>query len=170
MSPPTSRSPAWRRNSAVAVVAGSKLKAANEDVEVFGRRRAIADCEMSPQAQAMIRLALSLALATSISHAALAAKSTEHKPRMADVVALERAVRLPKGAESIRAYARYYSLSDEDGHSILVGDYLLQAPDPPGRYLRPVPGQMQDGGCSVVRVRFDLTKRRVLGALCNGLA
>jgi hypothetical protein len=118
----------------------------------------------------MIRLALSLVLATAMSNAATAADSAVHEPKMADIVALERVVQLPKGAESIRAYARYYTLSYEDGRSILVGNYLLDAPDPPGRYFRSVPVQVMDGGCSVVTVHFDLTKRRVVGAFCNGVA
>lgn len=89
---------------------------------------------------------------------------------MADVAALERVVQLPRGAKSIGAYARYYTLSYEDGRSILVGYYLLDAPDPPGLYIRATPFQMMDGGCSVVTVRFDLTEKRATGASCNGVA
>jgi hypothetical protein len=118
----------------------------------------------------MIRSVLSIAIAVSISNAALASENTADQPTNADVIALERTVHLPKGARSLRAYARYYALSHEDGRSILVGTYLLDAPDAPGRYLRATPVEVLDGGCSVVTVRFDLTARRVVGAFCNGVA
>lgn len=118
----------------------------------------------------MMRLALSLALATSISTAATAVESATDEPTIADVATLERVVRLPPRAEPIHAYARYYTLGAEDGRAILVGTYLLNAPDPPGRYIRSVPVWVLDGGCSVVNVRFDLAKKRVVGAFCNGVA
>ena len=118
----------------------------------------------------MMRLALSLVLATSISTAATAVESAADEPTTADVAALERVVRLPQGAESIDAYARYYSLGAEDGRAMLIGTYVLNAPDPPGRYIRSVPVWMLDGGCSVVNVRFDLAERRVVSAFCNGVA
>ncbi|MGQ3017482.1 hypothetical protein [Phenylobacterium sp.] len=125
---------------------------------------------MKGQALLMMRLALSLVLATSISTAATTVEGAASEPTIADVAALERVVRLPPAAEPIDAYARYYSLVAEDGRAMLIGTYLLNAPDPPGRYIRSVPVLVLDGGCSVVNVRFDLAKRRVVGAFCNGVA
>ncbi len=118
----------------------------------------------------MMRLALSLVLATSIPTAATGVEGAVDDPTIADVAALERVVRLPPAAEPIDAYARYYSLGAEDDRAILVGTYVLNAPDPPGRYIRSVPVWVLDGGCSVVNVRFDLATRRVVGAFCNGVA
>ncbi len=125
---------------------------------------------MKQQALLMMRLALSLVLATSISTAATAVEGAADEPTTADVAALERVVRLPPQAEPIHAYARYYSLGAKDGREMLIGTYVLNAPDPPGRYIRTVPVWVLDGGCSVVNVRFDLATRRVVGAFCNGLA
>jgi hypothetical protein len=92
------------------------------------------------------------------------------QPARADVLALERTVHMPKGAQTLRAYARRYALRQEDGRSTLIGTYLLDAPDAPGLYLRAAPIGVLDGGCSVVHVRFDLTTREIVDTFCNGVA
>lgn len=117
----------------------------------------------------MISKGLSFALAAAVSSATVAAERLA-APDLADIAALEQVAQLPKGAEPVRAYARYYSRADEDGRAILVGSYLLDAPDPPGPYIGPVPVHVMDGGCAVVTVRFDLSTRRQLSAWCNGVA
>jgi len=92
------------------------------------------------------------------------------EPTAADIAVLERKLRLPPGASALRAYARYYALNVIDGRSTIVGSYLLDAPDPPGRYMRPVPVEVLDGGCAVVTIHFDITSRRATAIYCNGVA
>lgn len=98
----------------------------------------------------------------------LAAGPTE--PTAADIAVLERKVRLPPDALALRAYARYYALHVIDGRSTIVGSYLLDAPDPPGRYIRRAPVEVFDGGCAVVTIYFDVRSRRATAIYCNGVA
>lgn len=92
------------------------------------------------------------------------------QPRAADVVVLERLVRLPRGASDLRDYARYYTSDVAGGRTTLIGSYLLNAPDAPGRYMRPAPVEVSDGGCAVVTIHFDVASRRVTEVYCNGVA
>jgi hypothetical protein len=89
---------------------------------------------------------------------------------------IERAVRLPDGAEPLAAYARYYGISGGRVEAIYVlpSIGLSQGALAAGRRrwvgdVRQLPG-ISDGGCAVVEVRFDLTAGRIERVACNGVA
>jgi hypothetical protein len=72
---------------------------------------------------------------------------------------------LPKEAEPLKAYRRYYR---REGGEVLA---VYVAGEKPGREW--VPHQeafsIHDGGCTVVNVRFEVQSKRI-DAFCNGEA
>jgi hypothetical protein len=117
-----------------------------------------------------MRLMLAAAVALGLGWSAGHAEATQTwRPTLADVAAVEAKIELPKGAEPIAAYARYYSGVVVSGHRLVKG-YYLRGFGRPGVYLKPYPDEIDDGGCSVVTVYFDLTADRTAGAFCNGYA
>lgn len=102
------------------------------------------------------------------------AAERQHSQLMQQV---EEQVQLPKGAQRLEHYARYYA---EDGHRI-VATYITIV-DPTNRYYDLPVGQQRwlddhrnlpaisDGGCSIVSVIYDPKARSVPQAFCNGVA
>jgi hypothetical protein len=90
---------------------------------------------------------------------------------------IERQVQLPEGAASLDDYARYYA---HDGNEI-VAIYISRV-DPTNPYYDVPRGQrrwladhrdlplINDGGCSVVSVRYNPVTRTMDIPLCNGEA
>lgn len=90
---------------------------------------------------------------------------------------VEERVQLPKGAERLDRYARYYA---KDGDQIVAVYTTLV--DPKGRYLDlPVGHQrwlgdhrnlpaISDGGCSIVNVIYNPNAQTEPKAFCNGAA
>jgi hypothetical protein len=90
---------------------------------------------------------------------------------------IEESVQLPPGAKQLKDYARYYA---KDGNRV-VARYITLVDPANGYYDLPL-GQarwvedhrnlpaISDGGCSVVKVRYDPAAQRVEQADCNGQA
>lgn len=90
---------------------------------------------------------------------------------------IEEQVKLPKGAERLEQYARYYAT---DGNRV-VATYITLV-DPANRYYDLPAGQQRwlddhrnlpavsDGGCSIVNVIYDLKVGSAPEAFCNGVA
>jgi|GEM_PF-651760 len=93
--------------------------------------------------------------------------------RPALAVEIERTVVMPQRARPIDAYDRNYALT---GVGTVVGRYQLATTrQPPAGRKRwfDDPADMPmifDGGCTQVNVEYDLTTRKVVAVLCNGLA
>ena len=97
-----------------------------------------------------------------------AANAVQWQPSMSDVSALERKLVLPREAEPLRSYARYYTGEIAGGRKIIRGYYLGWGM--PGIYLKPSETEVMDGGCSVIAVVFDVQSARISGVACNGVA
>jgi hypothetical protein len=93
---------------------------------------------------------------------------------------IEARVRMPGGAEPLSRYARYYSWERRaDGVRRVIGLYttfrqagILGLDQPPGRYWvtpEQMPG-IEDGGCGVVNVTYDVASDHIESVGCNGLA
>lgn len=90
---------------------------------------------------------------------------------------VEERVQLPKGANRLEQYARYYAT---DGNRI-VATYITLV-DPENRYYNLPVGQrrwlddhrnmpaISDGGCSIVNVLYDPKAPSSPEAFCNGVA
>lgn len=90
---------------------------------------------------------------------------------------IEERLQLPKGAERLEQYARYYA-PDKDR---VVATFITVV-DPTNRYYDLPVGQrrwlddhrnlpaISDGGCSIVNVIYDPKTRSVPEAFCNGVA
>lgn len=85
---------------------------------------------------------------------------------------IESQVAMPKGAGPLKDYSRFYA---EAPAGKIVGLYIRggsgDLPAGARRWVRfdALPG-IDDGGCSVVNIVFDLATRKVEKAFCNGLA
>ncbi|WP_454831483.1 hypothetical protein [Pseudoxanthomonas wuyuanensis] len=88
--------------------------------------------------------------------------------RMRDVIAeLERVLAMPEGASDLRGYTRYYSESSSgrlQGIFILDGDGGVHIV-PPEKLPR-----IFDGGCSVVRLEYEMPTKQVVSISCAGSA
>lgn len=144
----------------------------------------------------MVRLAVTLALVL-----ATAAASAEKLPSMITaptVRYIESQVVMPRGAEPLASYDRYYMLDWIERNEVVVGRFLerlphghvrrpgaIPVPGIPGAFTVPRGGrlpQISDGGCSVVTVYFDTATWKMLQVqwegeegepefgICNGLA
>lgn len=90
---------------------------------------------------------------------------------------IERQVQLPEGAAPLDGYARYYAI---EGNEIVA--IYISLVDPTNPYYDLPRGQrrwladhrnlpvINDGGCSVVSVRYDPVTRKADTPLCNGEA
>jgi hypothetical protein len=108
---------------------------------------------------------------------ALGCSSAEDRQSAVTMDRIEQQVRLPADALRLHQYARYYAL---DGERI-VGTYITHV-DPENKYYdlpigrrrwiadsRNLPG-ISDGGCSVVKIVYDVPSSKVQQASCNGVA
>jgi hypothetical protein len=101
--------------------------------------------------------------------AAAAAAPTAEQEAIMDRI--EREVRLPEGADPLGAYLRYYALH-QDGHGtrVVIG-YYVRSTSPGRRWVDETEQPMiDDGGCSIVQVVYDLATQSIQNAYCNGVA
>ena len=87
---------------------------------------------------------------------------------------IESAIAMPPGAQPLANYRRRYGGEIEADRHVIWGRFLLPvwAPnDPPIAIVdhRPV-GLVQDGGCSVVTLKYDANSKTILWIQCNGEA
>lgn len=91
---------------------------------------------------------------------------------------IERDVRLPEGAAPLDSYARHYAWQQgRDGRRKVVAIYV-SAPlahgsgTPPGRDWvddEAALPMIDDGGCDVISLRYDLVGQRIEQVVCNGV-
>ena len=95
------------------------------------------------------------------------------------IAKIEAAMHIPDssgdGSPSVRKYARYYTGKTEGGRHIIEGLLLLPpaASARPGVYIvsgNKMPLGIQDGGCTEVRLQYDVAASKFLFVRCNGLA
>ena len=87
---------------------------------------------------------------------------------------VESLVKMPPGVRSIASYNRFYAIKVEAGREMIWGTFLLTplSPPPPTVHIvRPedMPA-IQDGGCSVVNLLYDIREAKITSIFCNGLA
>ena len=90
------------------------------------------------------------------------------RPTEDEIRAIEAAIELPNGSASVSAYTRHYASSNRDGHRVVHALYVLD--DEPGVVITTVEElpRVLDGGCGVVTVEYDVTKRAFMQVVCNG--
>ena len=93
------------------------------------------------------------------------------------IEALEAAIVMPPGAGPLSAYRRQYGGTLEAGRRVVYGRFYLPGfaglpkDEPPVTLLDHQPSPMvQDGGCAVVTLKFDVSAQRILWIQCNGEA
>ena len=116
---------------------------------------------------------LSLALART--PAAMTEKGWRPEQPMID--ALEAAIRMPPGARPLAEYRRQYGGTVEEGRRVISGQFHLPGiggspKDEPAVAVfdHEPPPMIEDGGCAVVTLKFDVSARRILWIQCNGEA
>lgn len=80
------------------------------------------------------------------------------------VKTFETQIVMPSGASELSAYSRYYAAT---GNDVVTGVFLLHGEG--GMHIvspKELPS-VQDGGCAVVTVRFDIKAGKILGVACN---
>jgi hypothetical protein len=87
---------------------------------------------------------------------------------------IEAAIVMPAGAEPLASYARAYGGEIEQGRRVLWGVFQLRSLAPGAGAItlldrRPL-SLIQDGGCSVITLKFDVLSRRIVSIQCNGEA
>ncbi len=87
----------------------------------------------------------------------------------ATIAAVESTISLPKGAARLHEYARYYS-EGVGASTRLLGVYILNGSND----VHIVPFEelpkVLDGGCSVIRLEYDIETKQVIYISCNGVA
>jgi hypothetical protein len=86
------------------------------------------------------------------------------------VAQLEGQIHLPKGASPLLSYTRYYVGSTINGHRVVVGTYQHSG----GRVVIEKSAHdlpiVFDGGCDIINIRYDVSKKRFIDVFCNGVA
>lgn len=119
------------------------------------------------------RLAM-LTLVSAVTGCELAGGSEESKPSLTLtnelVERVESSLVLPSGAYRLSSYARYYSPNPENSDEIL-GTYVHGRGSAGSFIVAPdrMP-QLQDGGCSVIELRYSLKDRKATALFCHGEA
>lgn len=87
------------------------------------------------------------------------------------IVEMESTLKLPKSAHSLASYARTYAIAESNGHRKIVGEYRYN-PEHSGirfiKYNELI--RTADGGCSVIRIEYNLKKKILIGVNCGGEA
>lgn len=77
---------------------------------------------------------------------------------------------IARGQQPLPAYARYYSGQAAHGHHLLIGEFVFGDEEPGVRVVSPEKApKILDGGCSVVNLKYDVEKKKVLAIFCNGV-
>lgn len=108
----------------------------------------------------------SLAIALTFVATVAAAPLRQHDVLMNDI---ERQLQLPKRAQPLQDYDRFYALGPRGKR--VIGVYVLSSNAGQRRWLedyRKLPSIL-DGGCSIVNVRYDIAAKNIEAAFCNGL-
>ncbi|HEV7659718.1 MAG TPA: hypothetical protein VGO55_07720 [Allosphingosinicella sp.] len=135
-----------------------------------------------------MRLALLLALLLALGCAQAPAQNDQNAPQPAAPAAgpagsdaeqqaimdrIERAVRLPEGANPLASYERSYAWQQsEDGVRKVIGVYLGAGGESRGRrwVAQNALPMILDGGCGMITVEFDVATQRIEHVTCNGAA
>lgn len=84
---------------------------------------------------------------------------------------IEREIRMPRGAEPLASYARYYAWQrDQAASGTVLASYVLGGAGQPGRYWtreNRLPA-LVDGGCTRVILSYDVATQRIHDTYCNG--
>ena len=100
-------------------------------------------------------------------------------PSMDDVRHIESIVRMPTGASPIAAYVRFYTGVVDNGRKVIEGVYLARSvmqdmhrdihTDVNVVIANDMPF-INDGGCLMVTVYYDVDSEKITGVRCNGFA
>jgi hypothetical protein len=101
--------------------------------------------------------------------------ATANAEQQAIMDRIERDVRLPDGADPLAAYIRYYAWQRQpDGGRKVVAVYTAFAaerPERPGRHwvAEGALPMVDDGGCGIVSLRYDVAAQRIEEIVCNAV-
>lgn len=90
------------------------------------------------------------------------------KPSPAQIKQLERFLKLPEG-RPLSSYSRFYSGQISAGQHIIVGEFLKAESAKVQIVDEQKMPKVLDGGCSVVHLKYNVEKKRVLQLTCNGV-
>lgn len=93
---------------------------------------------------------------------------TEEQARIMDRIEAE--VRMPRGALPLADYGRYYAWKSEDGVRKVVAVYVWEENGRRHWVAEDRLPAIQDGGCNVVNLRFDVAADEIERVGCNGYA
>jgi hypothetical protein len=93
---------------------------------------------------------------------------TAEQARLMDRIEAE--LRMPRGALPLADYGRYYAWGSEDGRRRVAAVYCREE-NPRRHWVAEdrLPAIL-DGGCNVVRLRFDVAADKIEWVGCNGVA
>ena len=97
-------------------------------------------------------------------------------PDMASVTKIEQTVIMPKGVQKpLEAYGRYYAGITKNGRRMIRGEFVMpQMNDKfPRIYLTQNEDDLpaiEDGGCGVINLYYDIEMQKITAIACNGEA
>lgn len=82
---------------------------------------------------------------------------------------IEAAITLPSGAGELQKYSRYYAESDSDGGRYLLGIFILSGADEV--HIVPIEKlpRTLDGGCGVIRFKYNVNRKQTVSLFCSGV-
>jgi hypothetical protein len=85
------------------------------------------------------------------------------------IEAIERSVTIPEGGHKIERYLRYYANDEVGEKSIVIGLYLANRDEVGIKIVdkEDLPNVL-DGGCDVIRLRYDRVSMKVIEVNCAG--
>lgn len=119
---------------------------------------------------ALLLFALVFGATLRASAPASAHEAASWTPTPALVVDVEARLALPEGAAPMDSYGRYYYGKFKHGRRVLVGEFV-QDLSPGVHIISPTHApRILDGGCSVIRLVYDVAQKKVTALFCNGNA
>jgi hypothetical protein len=87
------------------------------------------------------------------------------------ITAIEKNLAMPNHALPLESYVRYYSGTIQNNRRMIFGTFIL---DPERASIKVVSidkmPHVFDGGCRVVNLKYDVTKKKIVALFCNGLS
>ncbi|WP_158755342.1 hypothetical protein [Dyella sp. S184] len=112
-------------------------------------------------------LLFSLAL---LAFSASAQGPTNWRPSEKLIGSVEASLTMPANT-SLRSYRRYYYGQVTHGHRLLMGTYVLSPNHAGVQIVSPAQSpKIFDGGCSIINMKYDVERKKVVSIFCNGAA
>lgn len=121
--------------------------------------------------QRLCRFAGTIVLGLVHSMVDAAPNNTVWDPPPSLIAVIEEHIAMPVHASPLKSYVRYYSGVTTNNRRMVIGKFLLDTVHA-GIKISEINGvpRVLDGGCSVVNLKYDVRKKKIVAIFCNGVA